>query len=170
MYDNHSNHTLFVFFNYRPEIQHPSTFTKYRILYQVVWNTVQLIHAAVTWILNKQSWLMNVPCSTKINNHHIPHWTFRNFTRQRLQFICHEFNARMKNEWNKNWMKQKLNETYCWYSIGLHAGWNIFLNKQCKTKITYSRPVLFSFPAWQETELMDAFKCWAKYILFWSVM
>ena len=48
---------------------------------------------------------MNVLCSSKINNHHIPHWTFRNFTRQRLQFIWYEFNARMKNEWTKIWMK-----------------------------------------------------------------
>ena len=106
----HSNKTFWCatttryvfFFNDRPEIQHPSIFIKYIILCQVVWNTAQLIHTAVTWILNKQSWLMNVLCSTKIKNHHIPHWTFE---RQRLQFLRHGFNTRMKNEWNKNWMK-----------------------------------------------------------------
>ena len=29
----------------------------------------------------------------------------RNFTRQWLQFICYTFDAKMKNEWNKNWIK-----------------------------------------------------------------
>ena len=29
----------------------------------------------------------------------------RNFTKQRLQFICYEFNGKVKNEWNKSWMK-----------------------------------------------------------------
>ena len=156
---------LCVFFNDRPEILHPFIFINYIILYQEVWNTAQLIHAAVTLILNKQSWLMNVPCSTKINNHHIPHWTFRNFTRQRLQFICHEFNARMKNEWTKIWMKLTAGILLVYIQDEIY-----FLNKQCKRKIPYPRPVLFSFPAWQKTELMDAFKCWAKCILFWSFM
>ena len=160
-----NNHMLCVFFNDRPEIPHPSIFIKYIILYQVVWNTAQLIHAAVTWILNKQSWLMNVPCSTKINNHHIPHWTFRNFIRQRLQFIFHEFNARMKNEWAQIWMKPTAGILLVYIQDKIY-----FLNKQCKRKIPYPRPVLFSFPAWQKTELMDAFKCWAKCILFWSFM
>ena len=155
-----NNHTLFVFFNDRSEIPHPSIFIKYIILYQVVWNTAQLIHAAVTWILNKQSWLMNVPCITTY-----PTELFRNFTRQRLQFICHAFNARMKNEWTKIWMKLTSGILLVYIQDEMY-----FLNKQCKRKMPYPKPVLFSFPAWQETELMDAFKCLAKCIPFWSVM
>ena len=39
-------------------------------------------------------------------------------------------------------------------------------NKQCKKKTPYSRPVLLIFLSSQEeTELMDALKCWAKSIL-----
>ena len=39
-------------------------------------------------------------------------------------------------------------------------------NKQCKRKIPYSRPVLLIFlSSREETELMDALKCWAKSIL-----
>ena len=91
---------------------------------------------------------MNVPCSTKINNHRIPHWTFRNFTRQRLQCICQEFNAKMKNEWTKIWMKLTAGILLFYIQDEIY-----FLNKQCKKKIPYPRPVLFSFPAWQKTEL-----------------
>ena len=41
------------------------------MLYQViglslVWNTGQLIHANVIWILIKQTWLMKFPSGTKI--------------------------------------------------------------------------------------------------------
>ena len=128
-----NNHMLCVFFNDRPEIPHPSIFIKYIILYQVVWNTAQLIHAAVTWILNKQSWLMNVPCITTYHTE-----LFGNFTRQRLQFICHEFNARMKNEWTKNWMKLAAGILLVYIQDEIY-----FLNKQCKRKIPYPRPVLF---------------------------
>ena len=132
------NHTFCAFFNERPEIPHPSVFIKYIILYQVVWNTAQLIHAAVTWILNKQSWLMNVPCSTKINNHHIPHWTFQEIYKAKVAIYCHEFNARMKNEWNKNWMKLTAGILLVYIQDEIY-----FLNKQCKRKIPYPRPVLF---------------------------
>ena len=160
-----NNHTLCAFFNGRSEIPHPSIFMKYIILYQVVWNTAQLIHVAITWILNKQSWLMNVPATPKqiITTYHTE--LFRNFTRQRLQFLCHEFNSRMKNEWTKIWMKLTAGILLVYIQDEIY-----FLNKQCKRKIPYPRPVLFSFTAWQETELMEAFKCWANSILFWSVM
>ena len=44
---------------------------------------------------------MNNQCNTKLLT--ISHAEFiRNFTKQRLQFICHKFNAKMKNELNKN--------------------------------------------------------------------
>ena len=44
-------------------------------------------------------------------------------------------------------------------------------NKQCKRKIPYSRPVLLIFlSSREETELMDALKCWAKSILFQCVI
>ena len=49
---------------------------------------------------------------------------------------------------------------------------NIFWqNKQCKRKTPYSRPVLLMFLSCQEeTELTDAPKCWAKFILFQCVI
>ena len=134
-----NNHTLFVLFNDRSEIPHPSIFIKYIILYQVVWNTAQLIHAAVTWILNKQSRLMNVQCSTKINNHHKPTELFRNFTRQRLQFICHELNARIKNEWTNKWMKLTAGILLAYIQDEIY-----FLINSGKGK--YPRPGQFYFP------------------------
>ena len=129
-----NNHMLGAFFNDRPEIPHPSIFIKYIILYQVVWNTAQLIHAAVTWILNKQSWLMNVPCITTYHTE-----LFGNFTRQRLQFICHEFNARMKNEWTKIWMKLTSGILLVYIQDEIY-----FLNKQRKRKCP--TPGQFYFP------------------------
>ena len=124
-----NNHTLFAFFNDRSEIPHPSIFIKYIILYQVVWNTAQLIHAAVTWILNKQSWLMNLPCSTKINNHHIPHWTFQKLYKAKVATYL-------------SWVKYKVEE-WMNQNLKLTAGILLvyiqdeiyFLNKQCKRKI-----------------------------------
>ena len=142
------SHTLCIFFSDRPEIPHPFIFIKYIILYQVVWNTVLLIYTALTWILNEQSWLMNVPCSTKIKD---DEWMKQKWW--------------MMNEWNKNWMKLTAGILLVYIQDEIY-----FLNKQCKRKIPYPRPVLFSFTAWQETELMEAFKCWANCILFWSVM
>ena len=167
---HHNNKTFWcatthIFFNDRPEIPHPSVFIKHTIVYQIVWNTAQLIHAAVTWILNKQSWLMNVPCSTKVNNHHTPHCTFQELYQAKVAFICNEFNARMKNEWNKNWIKLAAGILLVYIQDEIY-----FLNKQCKRKIPYPRPVLFSFPAWQKTSWWMHFNCWAKCILFWSVM
>ena len=56
-----------------------------------------------------------------------------------------------------DWMNQDLNETYCWYSIGIHPRWNIFLNKQCKKKIPYPDQFYFSF-------LSDKTKSWWMYL------
>ena len=123
-----NNHTLCAFFNDRPEIPHPSIFIRYIILYQVVWNTAQLIHAAVTWNLNEQSWLMNLPCSTKINNHHIPHWTFQELYKAKVAIYL------------PGWrMNEPKSETYCWYSIGLHPRWNIFFKKPVQKENTLTQ-------------------------------
>ena len=113
--------TTHIFFNDRPEIPHPSVFIKNIILSQMVWNTAQLIHTAVTWILNKQSWPMSVPCSTKINNHHKPDWTFQELYKAKVAIYLSWAQCK-----DKEWMKLKLNETYCWCSIGPHPRWNIF--------------------------------------------
>ena len=63
-------------------------------------------------------------------------------------------------------MKQNLNETAAGILLVYIQDEIYFSNKQCKGRIPYPRLVLFSFPAWQETQLMDAFKCWAKWIIF----
>ena len=57
-------------------------------------------------------------------------------------------------------MKQNLNETYCWYSIGLYPKWNILLEKTVpknKTvqKTFYHRPDLFIFPSCLEKGTVD---------------
>ena len=77
---------------------------------------------------------------------------------QRLQFICHEFHARMKNE-----TKTERNLLLVFY-------WSIpkikHFGRINSAKVKHSTPgwfYLFSFPAWNEVELMNAFKCWAIY-------
>ena len=42
----------------------------------------------VTWILNKQSWLINVPCSIKINNHDVLQWTFLGILKVTVYLPC----------------------------------------------------------------------------------
>ena len=64
-------------------------------------------------------------------------------------------------------MEQKLNESYCFYSIGLYPRLNVLVDKKEQKENTLTRPVLFIFLSHLEKiELMDALKCWMKSILF----
>ena len=130
----------------------------------MVWNTAQLIHASLTWILNEQPWLTNVTCSTKIIKYS-PHPSM-NLLGTLQSKGCNLFAMSFMQGWRMKETKTERNLLPEFY-------WSIskikYLGRISSAKVKHPTPgqfYLLSFPAWNKADLINAFKCWATSIIF----
>ena len=136
-----NKHTLGAFFNDRQ-----------------IYNTVSigLEHSPVnscSCYMKLKETIMTNECFTEL---------FTNFTRQR-------FVTSLMQGWRMNKPKSEWNFLLVFYWSTSKMKY-IFLINSAKRKYPTQGQFYLSCPTWQETELMDTFKCWAKCILFWFVM
>ena len=72
---------------------------------------------------------MNIPCSTKTNNYHIPHWTFQELYKAKVTIYLSWVKCK-----DEDWMNQNLKLTAGILLVYIQEE-IYFLNKQCKRKI-----------------------------------